>query len=333
MFDSGVGREAVEASERSLAALCSAFDPELLSGPDVAAVHASLARMAKLVDGALLLVARRVESSGTWRSGGHRSAAEQLASVQGRSTGSALAALATSRKLAGLAETTEALRSGVLSGEQAEAVADAASADPDAEAHLLRRAGRDSLPELREACRRTKAAADVDREATYRRLRAARCLRRSSDSSGGYHLHLATTADDGARIDAALAPVLDRHVAEARRGGRREPVEAYAADALVELVTAPPKGERRTRAAESKVIALVDVEALRRGSTQGQERCELAGVGPVPVSTVRAMLTDAFLALVVTDGVDVFSVAHTGRQVTAHQRTALEARGLRCEVP
>ncbi|MBA2625022.1 MAG: hypothetical protein H0U89_05405, partial [Acidimicrobiia bacterium] len=141
MFGSGVGREAVVASERSLAALCSAFDPELLSGSDVAAVHASLARMAKLVDGALLLLARRVESSGTWRTGGHRSAVAQLASVEGRSTGSAMAALATSRKLASLSETTDALRAGTLSGEQAEAVADAASADPEAEGELLARAG------------------------------------------------------------------------------------------------------------------------------------------------------------------------------------------------
>jgi hypothetical protein len=29
----------------------------------------------------------------------------------------------------------------------------------------------------------------------------------------------------------------------------------------------------------------------------------------------------------------VYTVAHAGRQVTAHQRTALEARGYRCEVP
>ncbi|MBA2625679.1 MAG: DUF222 domain-containing protein, partial [Acidimicrobiia bacterium] len=285
MFVRGVGREAVVAQERSLASLCSAFEPELLPRCDVAAVHASLARMAKLVDGALVLLARRVESSGAWREGGHRSAAEKIAAVEGRSTGSAKAALATSKRLESLSETTEALKSGTLSAEQAEAVAEAASADP--EAGLLRAANVDSLPELREVCRRTKAAADVDREVTYRRLRAARCLRRSTDAEGAYHLHLATTADDGARIDAALAPVFERHLAEARSAGRREPMEAYAADALVELVTGDQEGPRASRAAESKVIALVDVEALRRGSTEGEERCELAGVGPVPVSTVQ----------------------------------------------
>lgn len=33
------------------------------------------------------------------------------------------------------------------------------------------------------------------------------------------------------------------------------------------------------------------------------------------------------------DGVDVFSVGHTGRAVTERQRSALEARGYNCEVP
>ncbi len=56
-------------------------------------------------------------------------------------------------------------------------------------------------------------------------------------------------------------------------------------------------------------------------------------MGPVPVATARSLMADAFGAAVVTNGVDVFSVAHLGRSVTAHQRSALEARGYRCEVP
>ena len=78
---------------------------------------------------------------------------------------------------------------------------------------------------------------------------------------------------------------------------------------------------------------LVDYEALRRGHSEAGETCEIAGVGPVPVATVRGMLADSFGAAIVTDGVDVYTVAHLGRPATAHQRTALEARGYRCEVP
>ena len=42
---------------------------------------------------------------------------------------------------------------------------------------------------------------------------------------------------------------------------------------------------------------------------------------------------DAFLAAIVTDGIDVYNVAHLGRHPTAHQRTALEARDRQCVVP
>ena len=90
---------------------------------------------------------------------------------------------------------------------------------------------------------------------------------------------------------------------------------------------------RGTRRRESKIIAVIDATALNRGRTEGGETCEIAGVGPVPVSAVRALVPDAFLSYVVKDGVDVRTVVHVGRQVTAHQRTALEARGYHCERP
>ena len=78
-------------------------------------------------------------------------------------------------------------------------------------------------------------------------------------------------------------------------------------------------------------LAVVDVEALNRGNVESGETCEIAGVGPVSVSAVRALLSDAFLAVVFKKGVDVLNVTHLGRQVTAAQRTAIEARGGCCE--
>ncbi len=324
----------MECQERALEGLCSALEPELLPRCDVAAVHASLAHIVKLADGALVRLARRVESSGSFRDSGHASAADKIADVEGTSKAAAKAKISTSKRLEGLSETEEAVKEGRLSAEQAEAVADAAAADPESEPRLLGEAKRQSLPELREECRRTKAAADPGRDATARRLRAARCLRRFTDGEGAYNLRLRTTPQDGAAVDAVLAPLVDRLRADAKRAGCPDPVEALGADAVVEaIVGSADDGTRPSRAAESKVIALVAVDALRRGHTEGEERCELAGVGPVAVATIQAMLTDAFLALVVTDGVDVFTVAHAGRQVTAHQRTALQARGYRCEVP
>ncbi|HVE46891.1 MAG TPA: hypothetical protein VNA57_09130 [Acidimicrobiales bacterium] len=58
----------------------------------------------------------------------------------------------------------------------------------------------------------------------------------------------------------------------------------------------------------------------------GDETCEVAGVGQVPVSVVRAMIAtdDPFLAAVVTRGQDVVNVAHLGRRPSAHQLSALD---------
>ena len=50
------------------------------------------------------------------------------------------------------------------------------------------------------------------------------------------------------------------------------------------------------------------------------------------MSTVRDLLGDAAMAIVIKDGVDVKNVTHLKRRTTAHQRTVLEFWGLRCEV-
>jgi hypothetical protein len=81
------------------------------------------------------------------------------------------------------------------------------------------------------------------------------------------------------------------------------------------------------------VIALVDHTALVRGFVEGDECCIIKGIGPVPVTTIRTMLNDAFLACVVADGVDIRSVVHIGRRPLAAQLTALYARDRACVVP
>ncbi len=67
----------------------------------------------------------------------------------------------------------------------------------------------------------------------------------------------------------------------------------------------------------------LDVEALRRGSVEGDEICEIAGLGPIPVSVARELLGDAVLKLVITKGVDVINVTHLGRSPTVAQQVAL----------
>jgi 5-methylcytosine-specific restriction endonuclease McrA len=80
-----------------------------------------------------------------------------------------------------------------------------------------------------------------------------------------------------------------------------------------------------------KVIVLVDHQALLRGHTLAGETSEIAGIGPVSVTAVRQILRDdPFLAVAIRNGRDIVNVAHHGRGLNAHQRTAIEATGLRC---
>jgi hypothetical protein len=74
------------------------------------------------------------------------------------------------------------------------------------------------------------------------------------------------------------------------------------------------------------IVVRLDWDALLRGWPIEGEVCEIVGLGPVPVSVVRAMMAsgDAFLAAVVTRGVDVAKVIHLGRRPTAYQGTALD---------
>jgi hypothetical protein len=98
-----------------------------------------------------------------------------------------------------------------------------------------------------------------------------------------------------------------------------------ATESPLPLPVRPPGGNN------VKVIVLVDHAALLRGHTVAGETCEIAGLGPISVQTARQiLLDDPFLAVVVRRGRDVVTVAHHGRGLDAHQRTAIEANGLRC---
>ena len=77
----------------------------------------------------------------------------------------------------------------------------------------------------------------------------------------------------------------------------------------------------------------VDIDALKRGHNEHGEVCEIAGVGPIPVSTAAEYLGEAFLKLLILDGTDIRTIAHMGRALPAKLRTAVEERDRLCQVP
>ncbi len=369
-----------EALESSLRRLCAELDPDAVPLPEATPMWTRFERIEKLAAGAKCRLARRVEESNAWRNEGDRSAVDWMARKAGTTSGRARAGLERSRRLGALPSTDRAVADGTLSDAQADAVADASTADPEAEQRLLRTAQRASMRDLRGKCARAKARVE-DETARQDRLHRQRGLRTFKGTDGSWNLQVRNTREVGAEIEAALAPITDRIFHEARLEGRHEPREAYAADALTDLARAelvdedeadavppeevtepaadsgpdgpPPSScpstsegrhappnragrrrfRRRSRRPDTKVIALIDYEALKRGVAEGDETAEIAGVGPVPVGTIRSMLGDAFGAAIVTNGVGVYNNAHLGRATPAHQRTPLEARGYVCEVP
>ena len=103
-------------------------------------------------------------------------------------------------------------------------MADAATADPNAEDDLLHTAQHDSLGALKNKARRTKAAADRDPEATRRRIHARRSCRHWTDSDGVGHLHATGPSDVIGRMAARIAHQASKAFDQARRDGRREPL-------------------------------------------------------------------------------------------------------------
>lgn len=309
------------------------LEPDRVSTGDATALFGLLAEMGRLVSAGQLLLAPRVAQSDSWKADGHRSAASWVAKETGTGLGDAIATLETADRLFRLPETEEALRDGRLSAPQVREIAAAAVGHPQSERELLEAAATCTLKGLKDRCRQVRAVAQSAEEenARYEAIRATRYFRHWSDSDGAFRGEFKLTPDDGARLLSSLETRANLLFDEARKADRRERSVAYAADALVELVA----GTRRPRSGSGPPVMhiRVDAAAMGRGHVEDGEVCEIAGVGPVPVATARALLPEAFLKILVIDGVDVTSVCHIGRSIPAHLRSALEERDPTCVVP
>jgi hypothetical protein len=310
---------------KAMSVYASRFDPGIVAVIDAARVVEDAAAIEKMAAAVKSLAAARVAETELWKRDGDRSPAHQLARTTGTSVGAARDALEAARRLQDLPATEAAARRGDLSAQQVAAITDAAAADPAAEARLLGQSRTASLGELRDECARTKANVS-DLEARRRRIHDQRSLRTWADADGAANLHLRDNSEVVAGIMATLEPIRDELFDAARKDGRREPLEAYAADALGELARRAEAGNPSKPARRAKVLVRVDLTGLLRNSTVGDEVSELVGYGPVAVSAIRDLLEteDPFLAAVVTKGKDVVGVAHLGRRPNAHQQSALE---------
>ena len=308
-------------------------DPARTATTDAAAVVALGAEVERLGAAIKTLYAARAAESNVWRDSGHRSAASWLASTSGTGLGEAIGTLETAERLTSLPKTTDALRTGQLSGSQLREITSAASRRPSVESSLIAMASQNSLKGLKDHCRKVKASASrgSDEDVRHEMIRRTRHFRHWTDEDGAFCFGGRTTADDGARLVAAVETRANDLFNQARQAGRRDPAGGYSVDALIELVT--DGGGRKSKSkAPSSIVIHVDGAALRRGKVAKGETCEIAGVGPVPLATVNRELPEAFVKVLVKDGVDVTTVCHAGRTISTHILSTLETRDQRCVV-
>lgn len=365
-----------------------AFDVDVVDARDVKAALKDAVAIENSAAAMKALLAARLADTNDWAKDGCNSPDDQLARLTGTSVTRSREAIKTGQRLGKLEATCQAALGGELSADQSSAISDAGTADPSAESKLLEKSKRSTLRELNEECGKTKAATE-DPEARQRRIHNARSLRNHTDRDGTFHIHGNNTTTAGAIVMGAIGVERDRLFEQARRDGRRESMDAYAADALTSIcaqfmvnqsfaapaattgttagrtstattgsarATGPthassnggeanlfpvqpepeapspvPRTPNRGGWRDAKIIFLVSLDAYRRGYPLPGETVEIAGIGPVPVSVVEeAANRDAFTALALFNGVGVASVAHLGRNPTAHQLTALQAMKIRC---
>jgi len=285
----------------------------------------------------------QVERTNAWKCNGAKSISEWLSNETDCAHYEAQSVVVLADQLQHLPVTQAALLSGDLSGTQAVEVARGAIVAPNTETQLINLSRHATVRDLRDATSRVVAAA-TDEAERHRQVHKSRYLKSWTDLDGSFNVRARMTAANGALIMAALKPIQDEIFRSARKSGAHERPEAYAADALMALcekannaALGPKAGVNATEKRSSRPNAVIniriDIDALKRGRTEHGEICEIAGVGPIPVATATEYLGDAFLKLLVVDGVDIKTVAHMGRHIPAPLRTAVEERDRVCQVP
>ncbi len=336
MFQSVLELQALEVERQAFRLAAAAADPDDVPASEAVRIYERIDRAGRAIAAAKTLLARRVDDSMEWRRKGFASAAEHLAATSGTSVGAAREELDTSRALPTLPKTRAALIDGKLSPAQGSVIAGAARANPGAEVGLIGKARTATLRDLKDDAARAKAAADPDADATRARIHRERRAGTSTDAEGAFVLHARGTVDEGSPIKAELDRLTDEIFRARSRAGDREERQAYMFDALAEMArrSAGTSSDRAGNQSRPRHLALLrlDVAALWRGHTEGDELCEITGLGPIPVNTARRLLGDAVLKLIITKGVDVANVTSLTRGPTQAMRYALLWTSPTCSV-
>lgn len=334
----GMLRQAGALVEGVLGTAC----PAEIDGHAAAGLAEACARIERLAQAGKTLFARRVERTGAARGRGHRDAASWLAHIEGGPLGRAKDELETQARIEAHAALADAQRAGAVSPAAAAELASLAELDRRAASDLLALAPGLSHKELRTKAEeaRRRARSEETEERAEARAHARRFCRITAERSGGVRLEALLGKKDGARLKAALDAEVDA-LFGALAPGEVADHGHLSADALVRLVVGGGAGTKGASGPDygrsgpsTHVIVRVDIGALRRGEVRdGDEVCEIAGLGPIPVRLARELLGDSLFTVVVKDARNILAVTGTGRTIPLPLRAALCERDRVCCVP
>jgi hypothetical protein len=328
----------LEQTVRTLQRLVRSAEPGSVSGDQARRVVALFAECERAASSGVSLFAPVVAQTGSFAKAGHGSAADWLGALSGSSASAARGRLTAAGHAALDPVLTDALHGAELSTAQLTLVARAAVEAPGSTGDLLGLVGQGaSHQELHDAAARLRAAArSAECERARRsRVHSLRHLRWHQDDGGGIRGEFLCDEVAWARV----APVLEAEATRRwRRSGstdsaapsERDALDAHRLDAFIDLLANSGGSQRGAR---PQAVVVIDAEALRRGSAQGDELCEIEGIGPVSVQAATELLSDAGLRYLVKEGFDIRTVTRSTRDIARCIDMALIVRDRTCAVP
>ncbi|HEX6393998.1 MAG TPA: hypothetical protein VFZ97_11180 [Acidimicrobiales bacterium] len=234
----------IEAVDRLLDAT-SGFDAGIYSGADCALIAERVSLAEKACAGVRLLAAARAVECKAHEQKGYADGADWLARHSDITPGEAKRKLKTAGNMGD--KTKDALLGGKLSLDQAEEITNTAQEAPGSEGELVELAPTTDLSRLREEARDRRLAA-IKREELQERQRRARCFRSWTDGMGMVRFQGALPPGTGLplvrRIE--LGAYRLRKAAKQDADTEVEPLDAYAADSLVDMLNNCGDSKRST---------------------------------------------------------------------------------------
>jgi hypothetical protein len=315
---SGIVAGIVAAAEAFLSCV-SDFDAAGLAPAECVVVTEVASRVEK-ASGALRMLAGAKAAAGAYREAGAPDASSWLARQGGTTGRDAKAALELARSLDTHPRTKQALLDGSVSVAQAKEITKADAEMPGSEEELLEIARQGDLTELRDHARERRLGS-VPVDQLHARQVDARRFRHWRDGLGMVCFEGALPPETGIPFVSRIEREAARRYRASKRTSEVDRFEAHAADALYALTMTGSDG---TRPSATDLVIVCDINAWRRGHAHPAEPCHIVGGGPIPVELAKQLSQDAFLKVVLHDGVDIHKVHHHGRRYTAELRTALD---------